>query len=278
MDAGTLQAVVRANGQVQVLDLLVQLGVRLLTLRSEDGRHFALFLFGGAGQAEERAHVLVDDVGRTGDRIDRLDGAVRLNLQNQLIVVGTLAHAGVGHVHRATANRGEQRVDMDDADRILRALVALGGNVTAAHTDAHRHVKLAAVGNRGDDMLGVDQRELGGNLQVRTGHNAGALGRNMSRGLFHVVIESREDQALDVQDDIGDILDNAFGRGELVLHTVDLDGRRLGAVERRQQNATHAVTQRIAVATLQRFHDETRNSIVDFFRCYRRPHELCHVG
>lgn len=68
MDAGTLQAVVRADGQVQILDLLVQLGVRLLTLRSEDGRHFALFLFGGAGQAEERAHVLVDDVGSTGDR------------------------------------------------------------------------------------------------------------------------------------------------------------------------------------------------------------------
>ena len=61
---------------------------------------------GGAGQAEERAHVLVDDVGSTGDRIDRLDGAVRLNLQNQLIVVGTLAHAGVGHVHRATAKPG----------------------------------------------------------------------------------------------------------------------------------------------------------------------------
>ena len=100
----------------------------------------------------------------------------------------------------------------------------------------------------------------------------------MRRSLFDIIAQSREDQALDVQDDIGDILDDALGRGELVLHTFDLDGRRLGAVQRRQQNATHAVTQRIAVATLQRFHDETRNSIVDFFRCYRRPHELCHVG
>ena len=33
---------------------------------------------------------------------------------------------------------------------------------------------------------------------------------------------------------------------------------------------------RVAVATLERFHDETRDSVVDFFRCYRRPHELCH--
>ena len=127
-------------------------------------------------------------------------------------------------------------------------------------------------------MLGIDQRELGGNLQVRTGDNAGTLGGHMRRSLFDVIAQSREDQALDVQDDIGDILDDALGRGELVLHTFDLDGRRFGAVQRRQQNATHAVTQRIAVATLQRFHDETRNSIVDFFRCYRRPHELCHVG
>ncbi len=47
MDAGALQAVVRADGKVQVLDLLVELGVGLLTLRSEDGRNFALFLFVG---------------------------------------------------------------------------------------------------------------------------------------------------------------------------------------------------------------------------------------
>ena len=38
MDAGALQAVVGADGKVQVLDLLVQLGVGLLTLGREDGR------------------------------------------------------------------------------------------------------------------------------------------------------------------------------------------------------------------------------------------------
>ncbi len=80
-----------------------------------------------SGQAEERAHVLVDDVRSTAHGLGRGDGAVRLNFENQLVVVGTLTHAGVGHVHRATANRREQRVDMDDADGILRALVALGG-------------------------------------------------------------------------------------------------------------------------------------------------------
>ena len=85
MDSGTLQAVVRADGQVEILDLLVQLGVGLLALRREDGRDFALLLVDNVGQAQKRAHVLVDDVGRAAHGLGGRDAAVSLNFQHELV-------------------------------------------------------------------------------------------------------------------------------------------------------------------------------------------------
>ena len=184
---------------------------------------------------------------------------------------------GVGDVQRAPADRREQRVNVDDADGVLGALVALRGHVAATHPDADRHVQLAAIGDRGNDVLGVHQRELGGDVQVGTRHRAGTLGGHMGRGLLDILVECREHEALHVQDDVRDVLDDALGRRELMLHALDLDSGGFRPVQRREQHAAHAVAQRVAVPTLERFHDETRDSFVDFFRCYRRPHELCHV-
>ena len=100
----------------------------------------------------------------------------------------------------------------------------------------------------------------------------------MRRGFLDIIVQCGEHKTLDIQDDIGDILDDAFGRRELMLHTLDLDGGGFRTIQGREQHATHAVAQRVAVTALERFDDETRDSIVDFFRCYSRPHELCHVG
>ena len=243
----------------------------------EDGRNLALLLVDDVGQAQERAHVLVDDVGGAAHGLGRQDAAVRLHLEHQLVVVRALPDAGVRDVERAAAHRREQRVHMDDADGVLRALVALGRHVAATHADADRHVQLAAVGNRCDDMLRIHQRELGRDVEIGARDRARALCRHMRRGFLDVVVERGEHEPLDVEDDVGDVLDDALGRGELVLDALDLDGGRFRAVQRGEQHAAHAVAQRIAVAALKRFHDETRYGFVDFFRCYRRPHELCHV-
>lgn len=167
---------------------------------------------------------------------------------------------------------------MDDPDGILRALVALSRNVTATHADANRHVQLAAIGNRGNDVLRVDQRELGRDVEIGTRDRARTLRRHMCRGFLDVIVQRGEHKTLDVQDDIGDILDDALSRRELMLHTLDLDGGSFRTIQRGEQNAAHAVAQRVAVTAFERLDHETCDSVVDFFRCYRRPHELCHVG
>ena len=99
----------------------------------------------------------------------------------------------------------------------------------------------------------------------------------MSNSFFDVAVKRLENQTLDVQYDVSDVFDHALGRGELVLHALNLDGGCLGTVKRREQNATQRVAERIAVATLERLDDKTRDGIVHFFRCNCRPHELCHV-
>ena len=166
---------------------------------------------------------------------------------------------------------------MDDADGILRALVALGGHVSAADTDADGHVQLAAVGNRGDDVIGVHQVELARHLQIGAGHRAGALGEHVRGRLVGLVRYLGEHQALHVQHDVGDVLDDAFRGSELVLDALDLDGGGLSPVQRGEQHATHGVAQRVAVAALERLDDVAGNGVVDFLRGNGRPHELCHV-
>ena len=112
---------------------------------------------------------------------------------------------------------------------------------------------------------------------MRIGNRARTLGEHVSSRLGDVIVQSREDKALHVQHDVGDVLDNALSRGELMLHALDLDGGRFRAVKRGEQHATQAVAKSMAVTALERLDNVASHRVVDFFRCYSRPHELCHV-
>src|SRR5262249_20191935 len=55
---------------------------------------------------------------------------------------------------------------------------------------------------------------------------------------------------LEVQDDVGGVLDHAGNRRKLVQHTLDLDGRDGGALDRAQQSTPQGVSNRSAPAAL----------------------------
>jgi hypothetical protein len=65
-----------------------------------------------------------------------------------------------------------------------------------------------------------------------------------------------DDQALDVEDDLGDVLLDPGDRGELVQHAVDADAGDRGAGDARQQGATQGVAEGVAEAGLERLDDE----------------------
>lgn len=164
---------------------------------------------------------------------------------------------------------------MDDADGILRALVALGRDVATTNADADRHLKLRALGERRDDVIRIDELELGGNFQIGTGDHAGTL-RGKRGGSLFATSEGSEDQAFDIQNNVGDILDNAGSGRELVLHALDLDGGCRSAVQGGQQDTTHTIAERLAVAALERLHDEPRNVVIDLLDGDIGLHELSH--
>lgn len=106
-------------------------------------------------------------------------------------------------------------------------------------------------------MLGIDELEFRGDFQVRAGDHAGAL-RGERGGSLLATGKGGEDETLDIQNNVGDILHDTRSGRELVLHALDLDGGCRSAVQGGQQDTTHAVTERLAIAALERFHDESQ--------------------
>ena len=132
---------------------------------------------------------------------------------------------------------------------------------------------MATLGERSDVLLGVDQLKLGRNKEVRTGDLAGAVNRN-GGGRLVGRAESPEDKTLDIQDDVGDILDHVRDGHELVLRTIDLNSLDGGTLERGQKDATKGVTQRIAVTALERLDGDTSRRLVNLFDLNLRPNEF----
>jgi hypothetical protein len=76
-----------------------------------------------------------------------------------------------------------------------------------------------------------------------------------------VVDVQLERQLLEVEDDVGGVLDDALDRRELVQHAVDLDGGDGRALDRRQQHAAHRVADGGAEAALERLRGEPAEPI-----------------
>src|SRR5262249_20850589 len=108
-------------------------------------------------------------------------------------------------------------------------VVGQGGDDVFRIDDLHRLV--------GDDVLGADHAAL-----VAVDAN----GARLLAGVLH-------HQALDVEDDVGDVLDPAGDGGDFVLHALDLDLGNGAALKAGQQDTAQAVADRHAEAALERF-------------------------
>ena len=79
----------------------------------------------------EDRELLDEELGRTGDRLLRLDRAVGGDLEDELVVVRALPDARGVDLVRDTPDGREDRVDRDDADRRLGPTVQVGQDVPA---------------------------------------------------------------------------------------------------------------------------------------------------
>ena len=150
--------------------------------------------------------MLAENLAGFDQRHLRRQRAVGPDLQDQPVIIGLLADAGV---LRAVAHAGHRRINAvhrDQADFLLLGVrdVLRGGDISAALGDRQRHVESLILGQRGDDMILVDDRDRGIGFDHSRRDRTG-LAHDKLHFLVIVAVELH-DQALDVEDDVRDIL------------------------------------------------------------------------
>ncbi len=205
---------------------------------------------------DERVEVLAQDLAGLDERHLGGDGAVGPDVEDQLVVVGALTDAGVLGLEAHALHRGVERVERDAPDLLLFLVgVLLGsGDIAAALGDGELHLEVHLVGEGGDDMALVEDRDRGVGLDEIRGDLARA-GGGQTHGLGLVALE-RDDEVFHIQDDVRDIFHHTPERGELVLGALDLDGGDGCALDAREEDAAEGVADRRAEAALEGLNDK----------------------
>src|SRR5688572_18209675 len=257
VDALALEAVVGPDRQVQVLDRKGEVLRQLLV----DGRRADVDALGLDVELASQAEQIDQGLPGRGDGVARRDRRLGLDVDDQLVEVRALLHTGgldlVGHLEHGAVDR----VDRKPADLVVVALVLHRADVAATTLDDELHLDLALGVQGGDLQVGVVHLDARGRLDVSCSHDAGT--RLAEHHRDWLVVLAGDDEALEVEDDLGDVLLDALDRGELVQSRVHLDAGDRGTRDRGQQGTTQRVAERVAEAGLQRFDHEPRTELVD---------------
>ena len=193
--------------------------------------------------------MVAQDGGGQRQRLVGTDAAVRPDLDHELFIVRAAADAGVVHGVLHAADGGKQRIDRDQADFLVGLLVPVGGAVAAADLDLDLGVEDAIAVQRADVLVGIEHLDGGIELDVGGGDVAGAL--DLDAQHFRLAGVHLQQDLLEVQDDVGDILDAALQVAEFVFGALDAHGGDGGAFQRGQQHAAQGIAEGAAVAGLE---------------------------
>ena len=196
--------------------------------------------------------MVAEDAGAQGHRVAGVDGAVGPHLQGQLVIVSGVTHTGVLHGVVDLAHGGVDGVHGDQADDGLGGLVLVRGDIAPAVGQGQLHGQGGVRAQGGDVEVGIEDLHVGVRLDVAGGDLA--LARGLDVDGLHAIAVQLGDDALDIQDDLRDVLLDAGDGGKLMLDTGDLDGGHRGARQRGQQNPAQGVAQSGAVASLKGLH------------------------
>ena len=112
--------------------------------------------------------------------------------------------------------------------------------------------------------VGVEDLDAGGQVDVLGRDLAGAGDDQRRLDLGRVGVHAADD-ALEVQDDVGDVLGDALDRRELVGDALDAHAGDGGAGERGEQHAAQRVAERVAEAAVERLDHERAAVLLDGF-------------
>src|SRR5699024_1186213 len=194
--------------------------------------------------------------------VTRGDGVLGFNVDDQLVEVGALLHTGGLDLVADLQDRGVDLIDRDTAD-VTTGCGHGGGDVTTSTLDDELNLQLCILVQGCNVQIRVVDLHVCRWLDVAGSDDARAL---LAEVHDHRLIRvGGQNQALDVQDDVGDSLLDPVDRGELVEHTVDLHAGDRCARDGRQQGTAEGVTEGVTETRLQRLNDELGTGGIDEF-------------
>ena len=212
-------------------------------------------------EAEEELDVVPQDVRGLGDA--RLPGRStrRSRSRGQLLVVGLLSDAGRLDEVPDVPDRREDRVDRDQAQRPRPAACSLRPRRSPIPRPMRSSISKSA------SALSVAMCSSG--LRISSSGLAFWMSpavisaRPLERDddLVQFLVDQLHADLLQVQDHLGDVLDDARDGGKLMQDAVHPDGREGVPGERREQHAPHGVADGDAESLLQRLEDEAAERV-----------------
>src|SRR5690606_38004695 len=192
--------------------------------------------------------------------------AIGFDIENELVQVGALfdtsAFDGI-----ADAAHGAVRSIQHDAADGVRAVVDQGahvaGHIAAPLLDLDVDLELACLGKVCNNVIGIDDLDVVGQLDVGGRDHALAFFAQDQGDVFAVM--QLENHALEVKQDVDHVFAYARDGGVFVHDARDLDFGRRVAGHGRQQDAAQRIAQSVAIAALEGLHDHASAIFADGF-------------
>src|SRR5256885_7474112 len=212
--------------------------------------------------------MILDELGGKADGVVRGDSAVGPHFEHEFFVIGHLAEASRLDAVVDLSHRRVNAVRRNVADGQIFIVVAVGGNIAAAILDAHFDLQFAAFADGGDVHAFIEHGEVGVLFDLRGGDRAGLLDVHVNRlGQIGVQFDGN---LLQIEDDIGGVLNYAGDRRKFVQHAFDFDGGDGRSFDGAEQRAAQRVAYRGAPAAFERLRGKTRVLFSERFELRRK--------
>jgi len=205
-------------------------------------------------QCSEDRELLHQNAGSLPNGLLRGNHTVGFNVQKKFIKVGPILDPSALHGVTHAAHRRERGIQDNTPNGFaLRETTQRAWHIPPPTLNLNLHVKLAALGQIGNDMASVDQLDVMWQLDIRCQDRTRCFLAQRQKDIVTVV--QLEHNALQVQQQIHNVFPNSVNRGVFVNHTGNLNLRRRIAHHGGQQDAPQRVPKRMAIAPFERLHD-----------------------
>src|SRR5690554_3434591 len=192
----------------------------------------------------KHSQLLLEDRGRPANCFFRIDSAVGLQINNQLVQICTLlnpcAFDGISH----SANRAERSIKLQTSDGtsfILVQTTLISRLIATTSGQTQTHVDFAVLAQVTNHMLRISDFHIVVQLDVAGSHHARTF---LAEGKLSIVTAVHlYGNALEIQQNLDDVFLDTFNGTVLVHDTVDLSFSYGAARHRRQKQSTRRAAQ-----------------------------------